>query len=247
MPNQLVLPITAGTLPGGSCPATGDYQGLLNLLAQYLSVIFPTTFSGLVASQTAPVDQTQVWLQLDATGRPQRLYVFAAGSWVSLHPLVPGFIMIWPFVVPDFTTFDGGDANAASATSGPMWQLAQDASGNQILQSQVPLGVGTLPQSGNAVAVGQTGGEELHSLLLGELTPHTHAIAFPEDGGNTGNPQGDTAWFSTIIGGNLTNFTSGSAGGNGATPPVVVGHNTLPPYYGVYFLQRTNRLYYSAS
>lgn len=248
--NQLTLPVTPGTLPAGSCPLTGDYQGLLNLIAQNLTVAFPSTFSGVTASSSPPADQTQVWLKLDSNGRPVRVYYFAAGAWLSQHPTVSGSVMIWPFPLPDFTTFDGGDNNAPSAISGPMWQQAQGASGNVILQAQFPIGGGTLP-SGAVIAAGSTGGEEKHALLTSELAPHTHAYGIDPQINSGPNYLNSAASYRLADAINAANGSfafqtqTAPAGGTG-TPPVVAPHNTLPPYYGVWFLQRTNRIFYAS-
>lgn len=106
------------------------------------------------------------------------------------------------------------------------------------------------------MTVGQTGGEQLHVLATNELTPHTHSLT------SSGSPAGLTV--NTANGNNagsgplIANLSNGGtntdpivvnpAGGDPTTgnPPVsAAGHNTMPPYYVVYFLQRTNRLFYS--
>jgi len=251
MPNQLVLPVTAGNLLPGACPATGDWQGLANLLASIFSVTFPNTFAGLTVSASVPANQSQAWLQLNASGQPVRLYYYASGAWISTHPLIPGFVMIWPYALPDFTTFDGGDSNSLTPTSGPMWQTAMDLSGNPILAAQFPLGVGTLP-SGLAVSVTQTGGEQNHVLALTETPSHSHALHNDNtntDDANTclDNPAasgGGGGYLGIQYGGcTRTAFAGGDPANNNATD----GHNTMPPYYGVYFLQRTQRLFYSVT
>jgi hypothetical protein len=259
--NQLILPVAAGTLPSGVCVPGDSLQALLNLISQYQTVTFPTTFSGLFVGGSPPSDTTQTWLQIDSLGRPVRTYIFAQGAWLSLHPIPPGMIMIWPFATPDFTVFDGGDANALSPVSGPMWQTPQDNSGNPILTAQVPLGYGTLP-SGTVIAATSTGGEETHILQATELAPHQHA--FPLDSnhnnegfgpnqsvpnGGTSNP--GTGNFIASTSGGVTSSTQ-NAGGNpqsnpSGSPTAALGHNTLPPYYGVLFIQRTSRLFYSAT
>jgi hypothetical protein len=248
MPNQLNIPVTAGTLPPGSCPANGDLQALLDFLVSAMSITFPSSFAGVTASQTRPIDQTQIWLQLDSLGRPIRLYKYVAGAWLAQHPLPSNFVMIWPYTLPDFTTFDGGDGNSLTATSGPMWKAAQDLSGNPILAGQVPLGVGTLKPSGGQVAVTQTGGEDVHSLIVSELAPHSHTTSPLTIASANGNYGGSGPLISNLGNGgsDIQPVQINSTGGLG-TPPVVVPHNTLPPYYGVYFIQRTSRQFYAVT
>lgn len=247
-PNPITLPVNAGTLPGGVCPAT--LQDLLNLFSANQSVTFPSTFSGVTASPTKPTDTTQVWLQLDTLGRPVRVYYFAQGAWLSMHNLPPGFILIYPYAAPDFTTFDGGDANALSAISGPMWQLPVDLSGNPILRAQFPLGAGTLP-SGTVIAVTNTGGEEKHVLTVPEMPPHGHALV-PRTFSYAGGPAPAEDIQPTASDPNRApdSINTKNTGGDPTTNPpniAAAGHNTLPPFYGVNFLQRTNRLFYSVT
>lgn len=159
--------------------------------------------------------------------------------------------MIWPFTTPDFTTFDGGDANALSSISGPMWQTPQDNSGNPILTAQVPLGFGTLP-SGTVIGATSNGGEENHVLITPEMTPHTHQplnvyLQSANNNFGTGGPLLGNASNGTVSPAAVFNDKTG--GDPAATPPnsVAKGHNTLPPYYGVLFIQRSTRLFYAAT
>lgn len=249
MANQLVLPVTPAQLPQGFCPT--DYQDMLNLFSQNQTVIFPDTFEGLVVSSTAPVDTTRVWLQLDSLGRQVRIYSFSTGAWLSLHPLIPGITILWSGALPDFTTFDGGDANPISAISGPMWELAAE------FAARVPIGVGTLPST-TVVNVGDTGGEERHTLLPAETPPHSHFVANTDADSGSEVPisSGTSIEQSYTPGGNQAYTLQGTTttptvglssvvGGSGI-PPVTSPHNTLPPYVGVYFLRRTARLFYAA-
>lgn len=241
--NELVLPVDAGTLPQGACPT--NYQSLLDLFAQFMSVTFPSSFTGVIVSAAQPTDTSRAWVQLDSNGRFIRLYTFAQGHWLAPHPLVSGFIMIWPFALPDFTTFDGGNSNPAGPQSGPMWQQAADSAGNLIMAPGFPLGAGALA-SGAVINPGSVGGEESHSLTTPEMPPHTHEMSqfgkASATGNTTGVAQGLVSYGVGAVG-PITTLPD-SAGGTGATP-VVTPHNNMPPYYGVYFLQRTSRLFYS--
>lgn len=232
--NPLVLPVNPGTLDSGFCPAT--LQEMLVGFSAKQSVTFPDTFAGVTMSSTKPVDTTQAWYQLDSLGRPVRLYTFAQGAWLSLHPCVPGFTMIWTSALPNFNTFDGGDANALSPISGPMWEVVT------ALAARVPLGAGTLPISTTVVAIGDTGGEEKHVITTAELPIHNH----PRNNENkteiaTLTVPGDTidTNFGTTQNGKTTGIT-GNTGGDQA-------HQNMPPYLGVAFLRRTARLFYAVN
>lgn len=244
MSDQLILPVDAATLSSGFCPA--DYQAMLNAFSAAQSVTFPSTFTGITASSTKPSDQTKAWLQLDSLGRPVRLYYFAQGAWLALHPTVPGLTMWWFAALPDFTTFDGGDANGIGPASGAMWQQAKDAGGT-IIAAKFPIVAGTLP-SGKVLSVGDTGGEETHSLDLTETPPHTHNCAAVSQGGGGGSGAElfQANEVANVSQSNVTLITN-SSGGNGATPPVAAGHNCLPLYIAGFLLQRSARLFYSVS
>lgn len=257
MPN---VQVQNGLLPQGLCPP--DLQSLLNAfsLAQFVNI--SSVSSGFVASASPPADHTVGWLQLDSSGRPVRLYFFAQGAWLSPHPLVPGHTTIWPMALPStlsasngLINYDGGDAANSipySATSGAMWQLcstALDGSGTRIIQARSPMGVGTLP-SGALVNVNDTGGEETHKLTLQELFPHGHfegvAVNRAVPNGGQTDTSGNGGFVGPISLGGVEEFSKISGGdpATGNPPTNSLGHNTLSLYYGVYFLQRTSRLFY---
>jgi hypothetical protein len=254
MPNTVQLPIIAGNLPAGFCPP--DYQTLLATFAGLMFAQLTTSggsspvASGFVISPTKPTDTTVAWQQLDTLGRPTRLYLFAQGAWLSLHPTAPGLTMWWFNGLPNFTTFDGGDANPLSPISGPMWQQALDASGN-LIAAKFPIVAGTLPST-TILNVGNTGGEEQHTLSAAEIAPHTHDLdncgfnAAPQGGLTLNNPAGpiagDRTKPSAAQGGPIHSLPNTGNGSSIAAP-----HNTMPPYIVGYLLQRSNRLYYSVS
>ncbi len=227
------LPVIPSELPSGFCPDT--YQALLNGFSAHQSVTIPD-FAGLVMSDTAPTDQTVAWLQLDGLGRPVRLYKFAQGSWLSLHPIPPGMTQWWFDVLPDFTTFDGGDGSPLSSYTGPMWQQAKNSDG-VVIAAKFPVTAGTLP-SGAVLAQGATGGEEKHTLLQAELPVVS----------NPSNVQGVVDNPSTTLGAAVT--SGGSIERLVATPLPGLGGSATPmnllnPYVVGYLLQRTTRLFYA--
>lgn len=258
------IPVLNGQLPQGFCPTT--LQETLNAFSavQYVNL---DIVSSITVSSTPPADHTVAWLQLDSMGRPVRLYFFAQGAWLSMHPETPGMIKLWNQTLPNFNTFDGGSAAVISDISGPMWQLAStalDGSGTQVLQAQFPIGVGdfktNIPASTSGIVnvgannVTTTGavGEDKHKLLDTELALHRHYLA--------NSDFGDTATAADLSPTNQMNQGAGGHSGpldyklKGSSNPATQGlssivgsdtpHNTLPPFYGVYFLQRTNRLFY---
>lgn len=240
------LPIRAETIPDGACPST--YNELAQLFASHF---FAVSSSGVgkqwIFSQTKPTLEQAAqyaWFQLGTGDVPIRPYVFAQGAWLSMHPLVPG-MTLWVFQdIGDITFYDGGDGTAfVSQTTGPMWQYARTTDLNNLNDSDIitarfPIVRGTLPST-TVLEVGDTGGEETHSLTKEEMPPHTHDVTRP-----LRKDSGDPSWES----GKGEQFTvqTSSAGGTG-DPPVVVAHNTMPPYVTGILLQRTNRTHYLIS
>lgn len=230
----MIIPVQPGQLANGFCPAS--YQDMVNGFSAVQTVTIPDNTS-ISVSATKPADKTKPWLQLDQFGRPVRLYWFAQGAWLSYHPMPSGLTMIWTDVLPNFTTFDGGDANPLSVLSGPMWEVVS------ALSAKFPLGAGTLP-SGTVVNIGDAGGEEKHVLLQAELPTFSPTMKF-----NAAQADGD---FSPVpVGADLLGSTN---------PPVLnpapmtmtgdpigsnTAHNNMPVWFGVAFLRRTTRLYYS--
>lgn len=250
----LTLQVEVATLPSGFCPS--DYQGMANGFGEVMTVTFPSSFTGISVASTKPSDTTQAWLQLDSLGRPVRLYQFAQGAWLSQHPLPPGFTMIWTTALPDFTTFDGGDANGLGPASGAMWEVVT------ALAAKSPMGVGTLA-SGAAVDIGVASGEEKHLLTPaegGQDPAHTHVTGrFVSASAN------DNAYFLEVTsdisgtGRRLTgagsfneadlNAQAGNYIGTSGvqTPATAVAHNVVHPVVGVYFLRRTVRQFYAVT
>lgn len=268
MPNTLNLPVIPGTLPAGQCPTT--LQGLHELFANNSTVPLPLGSGVTVIASGAPPGSTFTnsnfaWLRLDDNLRPLGLYFFYQ-SWLSLHPLMPGHVMIWTGALPNFDTFDGGDASGVvSDISGHMWEEVTD------LRAKFPIGAGTFPASpagtGATLSPGDSGGEQLHILTTaegGQDPNHTHATGRfnDQDGTYLINATQD---ISKVNQAGLLNKGDGlppTPGTVSATSPdatgqwtgtsrvlapfdTIAGHNTMPPYFTVYFLRRTARLFYA--
>jgi hypothetical protein len=124
----------------------------------------------------------------------------------------------------------------------------------------MPIAVGTLP-SGTVLAVGDTGGEEKHTITDAESVVqngHQHAL---------GRLKADKLQISFPTGGNAHSMPGQTPGGSGdvapqpqadysvfgtatlqtdtvSIPSTPTPMNNLPPYIAVYFLQRTAREFY---
>lgn len=233
MANTVQVPVVAGNLPQGFCPQSE--QARLNGYAAVMTVALPAAGGSIIWQQTKPADTSQTWGQLDSLGRPVRIYLFAAGSWLAQHPQVPGAIMLWDGPLPDFTVFDGGDSVAAGPTSGPMWEEVVAA------RARFPIHPGTLPVAGT-IPVAGTGGEEQVTLDNTQLAAHTHRLTTlgrATADGNDGSPSGGLVDTGGPSSGSLGNTTDSDGGGQ--------PHDNMPPYYGAFLLRRTNRLFYAVA
>ncbi len=255
---SIALDIVAETLPEGICAVINSEQDRLNIYADNLRANFPGDITGIAIGTTPPSDLTKAWLQLNNNLYPVRLYTFANGHWQSMHPQVPGTIIIWDNALPDFTLFDGGDAGAPGLSSGPMWEEVTQ------LRARFPVGVGTLPST-TALDVTDTGGNE---TVNQSLTPHIHV-----DGkfkGASGDTSNDPEFlFSALAGASLTGLVRRiNPQGGGVQPDEDISNclgpymittqplqadgslvppstlNIMPPYYTVYYLRRTARQFY---
>lgn len=169
------------------------------------------------------------------------------GAWISLHPLPPGAVMMYEGSEASITTFDGGEAGAVTSISGPMWEKVTQ------LNARFPVGPGTLPSTA-VINVTDTGGEENHELIEEEIPEHTHLIADPEVGASSLTSPNQVL-DNQVTDAGLLNYTlqgkTDEEATVGKTSPFggdadgdTVGHNNLPPYYGIFFIRRTARTHY---
>ena len=209
---------------------------------QYIPQDITSSFTPAFVVQHAMPSSTNppVWLQTtaDATtnssgqidyGNPIRWYLWSTSLslWVWPNPTPSGTQegRLWFGAETEVWAYDGGDGvnpatTAPTAATGAMWQV------NHALDFKFPVGAGanTVTYNGgsaSAIGVGVNGGEEQHTLLAVEQGLPVENIGVPAVLGGYG---GGTA-FKTADASNA--------------------HNNMPPYLGVLFIQRTNRVYYT--
>jgi hypothetical protein len=200
---------------------------------------------------TFPAINNRIYPWLDENGQ---WWIFDQGFWVYKNPVVAGSYERRIFVgtTNDLLSYDGGDGTAvAGDTSGPMWMV------DTLLDARFPVGVGAFAASGSVAVLGTATstsivGEDQHLLTTAEMPTHTHQVSIKTfgHGGNDGDRvAADGGTSSPTLTNNVTAFPSSTldpdvdaiaanTGGNAA-------HNNLPPFYGVYFIKRTSRIYYT--
>lgn len=247
------IPLTSGVLPS-SCYST--YQALYEDMFRYGTATLAEGSLKYIIGNTAPGadDRDKFWIQTDASENPIRQWIFNDGAWIWPHPIAPdsgngrGIITLFNGAASDVDTLDGGVAGTAGAKTGPFWEIVGDLAG------RFPMGVGTL-EDGTSVAVTDTGGAERVTLTSGQIPEHQHKgkAYYKASGGKAGSdPSGLMDNLFHENSGHTTNSGSTSVAAAGVLTTEIDGtsgesHPNIPPYYGVYFIKRTIRKYYTAS
>jgi hypothetical protein len=232
MPNLTLITLTAPSLPVGYCPS--NYQQLANDIIGGTQATFNSAIGNSFFNfgPTTPALNNQVYPWLDQNGN---WWVFSGGYWLRQNPVAAGSSERRIFVgtTTDVLSYDGGDgtAYAGNPYAGAMWEV------DTAFDARFPVGVGAFAASGTVNVQGTTtttavAGEDQHTLTVPEIPAHTHnffplVTADANNGGANGVQYGTTA-----------NVATSSTGGGAA-------HNNLPPFYGVYFIKRTARVYYT--
>ena len=251
MPNLTLITLTPPSLPVSYCPL--NYQNLANDIIGGTQAVFNSTIGNSFFNfgPTFPAINNRIYPWLDENGQ---WWIFKGGFWVYTNPVVAGSYERRIFVgtTNDLLSYDGGDGTAvAGDTSGPMWMV------DTLLDARFPVGVGAFAASGSVAVLGTATstsivGEDQHLLTTAEMPTHTHQVSIKTfgHGGNDGDRvAADGGTSSPTLTNNVTAFPSSTldpdvdaiaanTGGNAA-------HNNLPPFYGVYFIKRTSRIYYT--
>lgn len=255
-------------MPNNSLATTAQIDEL-NASIQAVYTFINSQLSGKLFTfgpATPPAaNQNLPWIRTDASQNIIGTYTFNAASqlWVTPNPAPPSSNerRFWIGTESALWSYDGGDgtdpaATVPTATTGAMWQVDHSA------DFRFPIGPGA--GTSITVGVGQTGGEELHVLTPpeGAQDPaHAHVAGrmasaagsgsddsyFPDSTGTaTGNAIGTLGVSNTPQPAALSSLTGPFFQTAGVVSPnTVVGHNNIPPYIGMYVIQRTARVYYT--
>ena len=112
-----------------------------------------------------------------------------------------------------------------------------------LLDARFPVGVGAFAASGSVAVLGTATstsivGEDKHTLTVPETPKHTHSMTW-DSNDTSGGDQLNTLYYGPEA--NIPNNMIKNTGETGGD----VAHNNLPPFYGVYFIKRTSRIYYT--
>ena len=120
----------------------------------------------------------------------------------------PGFIGLWSGTADNIPTG---------------WALCDGQGGRPDLRDKFVLGAGT------AHAVGDTGGEETHTLTVAEMPNHRHVVNYSNPDNTSTN--GSQTRVSSII-------SSGTAQGDTTAVGGSQPHNNMPPYYALCYIMK---------
>ena len=133
------------------------------------------------------------------------------------------------------------------------WALCDGTNGTPDLRSRFVIGasgLGSGVQLGTtgltSYGLGDTGGEEAHTLLMTEIPNHTHAVynRGPDPNPNT-SLMGTNAGLYDYHWAGVTNTTTATGGDTNKTNvdskgnPLTVPHNNMPPFYALAFIMKT--------
>lgn len=236
MPNLTLITLTAPSLPANYCPAS--YQKLANDIIGGTQATFNSTIGNSFFNfgPTYPAINNRIYPWLDENGQ---WWIYDQGVWLRKNPVTAAYERrIYVGTTTDLLSYDGGDGTAtATTTTGPMWEVDTE------FEARFPVGVGAFVASGAVAVLGKTtstsiSGEDQHTLVTSEIPKHAHSMTWDSQDTSGGN-QLKTLYYGPDA--NVVNDIvkdSGIAGGDAA-------HNNLPPFYGVYFIKRTIRVYYT--
>jgi hypothetical protein len=266
MPNLTLITLTPPNLPVGYCPL--NYQTLANDIISGTQATFNSSIGNSFFNfgPTTPALNNQVYPWLDEDGN---WWVFNGGYWTRKNPVTPGGSerRIYVGNTTDLRSYDGGDGTANTPTNytGAMWEV------DTAFDARFPVGAGAFAASGTVNVNGTTtstavAGEDKHTLTVAEtpFNEHTHGVAQRILPNNDDYYMVAKNWANLGSYSSLTIQGAAGTGGGGAGPTISNGelsttnaeksgndssstlsHNNLPPFYGVYFIKRTSRIYYT--
>jgi len=237
----LNLPVQTATVPANFCFSGFNSPSWLDIV-NLLSVDFPDDVAPVnFGSDTpAPDRRDRPWVRTNNDGSPDRLYVYWNGTWVSRHAMPPGAVIMYEGTQSSIPTFDGGENTPVTAIGGPFWEEVTQ------MQARSPIGPGVLP-SGATINVGNQGGEEKHVLVTAEMPKHLHTVVTRKIDGIEiiGSSEIRVEAFEAYTNGTDTPLPSPLyASKNTSEVGSDTAHNNMSPWYGIFAIRRTARLFY---
>lgn len=247
---SLDLEVTSQTVPEGlDCIVSNErWQELVMLLR----VMLPDGFKWNIGNTVpAPEDRIWPWLRLDGDGRPDGVYYYVGGSWLSKHESAPGTVIMWEGLEANIDAFDGGETAAITPTTGPFWEKVDEMDG------RIPVGPGELDAGPPAinVAINEDKGAYEVQLTSANIQRHRHHVLARQTVSGGSLPTGSNQVADDGGGNAQENYImqgTGTAATRGRTSFVEDGSQDdpnepfpiLPQVRGIWFLRRTARTHH---
>lgn len=219
--------ITTSDVPASFCHGSWQttWPALVALLSAELSGNVQTFNFGNVTPDAE--DRDKPWFRVNADGTPDKLYSYSSGSWLALHPMAPGLVLMYEGSEGSIATLDGGESGTVSASTGPFWERVT------AMDARFPVGPGTTA-NGTSILIGDTGGADEVALTEAQLPSHSHTFNV----GATGDDGQGTFIDVRLDAPNTPRQKTTQPTGDDEA------HTNMPPYRGIWFVRRTGRLYY---
>lgn len=249
-----LYPLTPGTLASNCYPATP--QELYNEMFEKGGVSLDIV--GVIKSASAPTatNRDKLWIKLDGSNRPVGHFIWQGGLWIWPHdtPASGSERRIWVGTTGALETYDGGATGTVGDASGPMWDVDTAFDGRALI------GQGTIPDTSPARTIAVTGtsdslggiGNWLKTLLRVEL-PNFRLKLFgsTEEGEPAANPDGDSVIAQRLnVDSDAQSYDMAedevsSDPTIGVTDALGSGQAFVqaPPFYGIYVIKRTARIF----
>ncbi|MES2367026.1 MAG: hypothetical protein V4563_14215 [Pseudomonadota bacterium] len=152
----------------------------------------------------------------------------------------------------DLTTFDEGVAETVTPVTGPFWEVDHEMDGRYLIAPGIV-------DDALTVAVTDKGGESTVTLIANNIPSHNHLTPFYVSGVDIGGsasviedfPEGhevvDDHKCVEVTGGTRSPTVEPYTANNVLPTDGVVAHENKPPYYGIFVIKRTARVYYTVS
>lgn len=241
--------VTTSAFPADACFGLTETQW--NSLVALLSANFVRAGLGVNYGNQlpAPEHRDKPWHRLHPDGRPDRVYNYSPdGLWLSRFFVDPPFTFWYTGagLDADIGALHGGEVGTVGDFIGPFWKKVAGFEGRS------PMVPGTLG-SGASITVGADYGAEEFSLTALNLPTHFHDII----GDNTGaTGAGDGGWLigtgaigpardlDTNVPSQNARRETGRTEGAGELAADIDPISNVHPVRGVWFLERTARLYH---
>lgn len=251
--NTQLIQFNPPLLPSGYCFTTLQRYGI-DLFAN-ASAVFRSDIGNSFFNQGSdvPSADNRIFPWLNTNDGLWYFWNGGIGKWTAAMPASTReltFRMTWAPAAGTASSavwsLDGGSGENPAvrppdAYNGATWDIDTDFAGRFLLAA------GLIPGTSDTANVSTNGGEATHALTKEEMPPHTHDFKIVAKAATDNGGGAITSGDPNTVDNSIPDFTTLNAGGNTATPPVVVAHNNVPQYRAIYVIKPTVRKWYTVA